>query len=113
EVEEVVRLFRREERAIDDNAVRHDGRQRVESLAAVVREAEAVEVLIGRERRAARALYVKLQIAEPVERVGAAAGRDASAVLRPERRVLNVPVLAVGGRQSGDREQSDGKEGCE
>ena len=56
----------------------------------------------GDQRRAAGRAHAELEIAEAVERVGAAAGGDAAAVLRPGRRVLDVPELAVSGREPRD-----------
>src|SRR4029077_198469 len=46
--------------------------------------------------------HLQLQVAEAVERLRAAAGRDPDAVLATRRHVLDVPELAVGGGDGRD-----------
>ena len=103
DVAQVVRVPRREQSARDQDVAVQHRRDGIEALAAVVREAEAREVLRRNEYRSSRGAHAELEIAEAVERIRPAAGRDAAAVLRPGRRVLDVPELAVGGRQARDR----------
>ena len=83
----------------DDDAIDQQRRDGIEAFAAVERQAEAVQVLIAAEQRVVGPANLKFQIAEAVERIGAAAGGDAAAVLCPGGRVLDVPELSVGRRQ--------------
>ena len=89
-------------REISDTTLQ-DWRDRVEPTGAVECEAEAAQVLIAHHDAPVRASDLQLEIAEPVERIRPAAGGDAAAVLRPRRRVLNVPELAVARRNARDR----------
>ena len=70
-------------------------RDRIEPLTIVIGETKAVKIIVGGEHLA-RPADLELQIAEAVERVRAAAGGDATAVLAPPGRVLDIPELAVG-----------------
>jgi len=70
-------------------------RDRIEPLTIVIGETKAVKIIVGGEYLAARPADLELQIAEAVERVRAAAGGDATAVLAPPGRVLDIPELAV------------------
>ena len=102
DVAQIVRIGGGEQRSGDDHVAMKHGRDRIEAVAAVVGQAEAGEVLVRHERHAIARADADLEIAEAVERIGAAAGRDAAAVLRPRRRVLYVPELAVGRRKARD-----------
>ena len=53
------------------------------------------QILIATSSDCRRARTCNLQIAKSVERIGAAAGGNAAAVLRPRAGVLDVPELAV------------------
>src|SRR5207302_10181792 len=90
---QIVRVSRRVNRSIDDDAALQDRRDRVEALRTVVGEAVSSELLVARERRAICEAHLQLEISEPVERIRGTAGRDAAAVLRPRGCVLNVPEL--------------------
>jgi hypothetical protein len=81
--------------ACDHNIAGDNGCDGVEALRAVVRQAEARKVTRRYEDRTAGRTDPQFEIPEPVERVRAAAGCDAATVLRPRRRVLNVPELPV------------------
>ena len=109
DVAQIIRIFGREERPIDYDTIDKDRRSRIEPFAAVMREPEASHVLVAREHRAAGHADLNLEIAKAVERIRAAARRDAAAVLRPRRRVLNIPVLAVGRRKP--RRRAHGRRG--
>ena len=109
DIAQVVGVFRREDPARHDDRARQDGRDRIEALALIVREAEAAQVFVGDDRRAAGRPDPHFQVAEAVERVGATAGGDAAAVLRPGRRVLDVPELSVERRESCQRLESAGR----
>ncbi len=100
EIAQVVGVVRREDPARYHDRAGEDRRDRIEALALVVREPEAAQVFVGDDRGAARCPYPHFQVAEAVEGIGAAAGGDAAAVLRPGRRVLDVPELSVERRQS-------------
>jgi hypothetical protein len=107
EVAQVAGVLGREQRARDDDAVVEDGREAVHALGPVVGEAEPLQITVvhGRWRTGARDL--QLEIPEAVERVRAAAGGDAAAVLRPGGGVLDVPELAVRRGQWRDRAGED------
>ena len=97
-------VLRRVDGAGDDDAVVHHRGDAVEALTAVVGQPEAAQVLVAHcGRAAASASHLQLQVAEAVEWVGASAGGDAAAVLRPGRGVLDIPELAVCGGHGRDR----------
>ena len=102
EVAEIGCVFRRKDFSRDDDAIDQQRRDGIEAFAAVERQAESVQVLIAGEQRVVGPANLKFQVAEAVERIGAAAGGDAAAVLRPGGCVLDVPKLPVGGRQMRD-----------
>ena len=80
------------------------GVMRVEALGAVVMRGRSPSGTgCAASSGAAGAADLQLQVAEAVERIGPAAGRDAAAVLRPGRGVLDVPELAVGRRHARHR----------
>ena len=100
DVAEIVRVLRREQRARHEDVALQTGV--IESSRSLPSCARPKPVRYCRASTGPASAHPQLQIPETVERVGAAAGRDAAAVLRPGRRVLDVPELAVSRREARD-----------
>ena len=112
EVAEVGRVLRRVDGPRHHHAAVQHRRDAVEALGPVVRQAEAAEILIGdRGRERPRRTHLQFQVPEAVERIRAPARGNAPAVLRPRRRVLDVPELAVGGRKGRDGRRAGQQQG--
>ena len=108
EVPQVGGVLRRADPPGNDDALVPGGGGRVEVAGAIVVQAEAMQILIGDHQRVVRAPHLELEIAKAIERVGAPAGGNAAAVLRPRRGVLEVPELAVARRHARNGDDADG-----
>jgi hypothetical protein len=89
--------------AVDDHARDEHRRDGIETPVAIVMQPEPAQVVITREQLVISPPDLHLEVAKAVERIGAAAGGNAAAVLRPRARVLDVPELSVGRRHARHR----------